>query len=233
MKNKVIPEQKLSAQLDSITTELPDEYKEQERNQRTAVLGALTKYTKSRFHLGQALTSYKQACKMERIWLPASEAIAKHMHVSPRTVFRILADYQRVSGVPETVLSAMEAEGLDPAKRKNAPLLEQITEVLGDDPTPEEAQEVVRHTTASRKQQKGKDPVSEDERIVWGLRQDIRRWLSNVPDNDHKCDLLEQSIAEESFEVWGDQDPWRFDITPRPGARTLDDQQHRPREIAA
>ncbi len=71
MKNKVIPEQELSALLDSITTELPDEDKEQERNQRTAVLGALTKYTKSRFHLGQALTSYKQACKMERIWLPA------------------------------------------------------------------------------------------------------------------------------------------------------------------
>jgi hypothetical protein len=36
MKNKVIPEQELSAQLDSITTELSDEDKKQERNQRTA-----------------------------------------------------------------------------------------------------------------------------------------------------------------------------------------------------
>ncbi len=128
------------------------------------------------------------------------------MQISPRTVFRILADYQRVSGVPETVLSAMEAEGLDPAKRKNAPLLEQITEVLGDDPMPEEARELVRHTTASPKLQKRKDPMSEDERIVTGLRQDLRRWLSNVPDNDHKGDLLEQALAEESFEFWGDCD---------------------------
>ncbi len=235
MKNEVKPEQKLSTELDSITVELTDGDKEQERNQRAAVFDAFARYTKSRFHLGQALAAYKRACKMERIWLPASEAIAKHMHVSPRTLFRIVSDYERVSGVSGTVISAMEAEGFDPAKRKHAPLLEQITEAIGDDPNPtqEEAQDIVQQSVSSTKQQKGKDTMSEDERIVRGLRQGIRRWLRNVPDTDRKCDLLEQSIAEESFEVWGDQDPWGLDIIPRPGARKLDDQQSQALEMAA
>lgn len=230
---KVAPRQKLSTMLDSITTELSATDKEQEKKQRATMLGALTNYTKSRFQLGQALAAYKQACKMERIWLPASEAIAKHLHISPRTLFRIVSDYQRLSGVSETLLLAMEAEGLDPAKPKNAPLLEQVTEVLGDDPTPEEAQAVVRHTAASaQKQQKSKDTISEDDRIVWGLRQAVRKWLGNITDIGHKCELLQEVISGESFEVWGDTKPWTFVVHPD-FARTLDSPPRQTQEMAA
>jgi hypothetical protein len=232
-KKNVTTPQKLSALLDSITTELSDSDKEQERSQRTAVLGALARYTKSRFHLGQALTLYRQACKMERIWLPASEAIAKYMEISPRTLFRIISDYERVSGLSETVLSAMESEGLDPAKRKNAPLVEQIIDVLGDDPTPEEAQEVVRHTAESQKQQRVTETtMSEDERIVRDLRQDIRKRLANVPDNGRKYCLLEEAICQESYEVWGERKEWTAVFTPC-AVRTVDDQQDQMQAVAA
>jgi hypothetical protein len=231
-KKKVVPGQKLSAELDSITTELSDSDKEQERNQRTVVLGALTKYTKSRFQLGEALASYKQACKDDRIWLRASEAISKHRGISQRTLFRILSDYKRVSGTPSTVLAAMEAEGFDPAKRKNASLLQKTTEAISDDPLPEEVQEVVRHSAASLKQQKGKDTMSEDERLVRGLRQDIRKRLANVPD-DRLWPLLERAISEEAYEVWGVTEPWQPCITPRAGTRTLDGWQRQAQEMVA
>jgi hypothetical protein len=232
-KRKVVTGQKLFAQLDSITTELSDSEREQERSQRSLMLGALTKYTNSRFHLGRALASYKEACKVDGIWLRASRAIAKHMSISQRTLFRVISDYERVSGAPQAVLSAMQAEGIDPAKRKNDPLLEEITDAMADDPSAEEAQEVVRHSAASLKQRKAQDPMSEDERIIWELRLDIRKRLANIPHNDHKWELLVEAISEESFEVWGDRDPWTSVITPRPGARTLDGRQRQAQEMAA
>jgi hypothetical protein len=231
-KKKAVPGQKLSAILDSITTELSDSDREQERSQRALVLGSLKKYTKSRFHLGEALASYKQACKLDRVWLRASEAIAKHMDISQRTLFRVISDFERVSGAPQTVLAAMEAEGFDPAKRKNARLLGQIAEATGDDPTPEEAQEIVHHSAASLKQRKGQDPMSEDDRIVWGLRTAIRKWLCNVPDADRKWELLQEAICQESFEVWGDRKEWTAVITPCE-ARTVDDRQGQAQELAA
>jgi hypothetical protein len=56
--------------------------------------------------------------------------------------------------------------------------------------------------------------------------------LSVLKNTNHKGDLLEQALAEESFEFWGDQDPWRLDIVPRPGATRLG-QQRQAQEIAA
>ncbi len=127
----------------------------------------------------------------------------------------------------------MEAEGFDPAKLKNAPLVECITETMADDPSPEEAQEIVRHSAASLKQKKAKDPMSEDERIVWELRLDVRKRLAKVSDNHLKWDLLQKAISEESFEVWGEREPWTSVITPTPGARTLDGRQRQVQEVAA
>lgn len=232
-KKKVVPGQKLSALLDLITTELSDSDKAQERNQRTLVLKALKKYTRSRFHLGEALACYRQACKLDRIWLRAAEAIAKHMSISPRTLFRILTDYERVSGVPQSVFSAMVAEGFDPAKCKNAPLLDEITDAITDDSSPEQAQEVVRRTAASLKQRKGKDLISEDDRIVRGLRSDIRKRLANVPDPDRKWELLQEAICQESFEVWGDTKEWRAVFTPPSEAETPDGPHGQTQAVAA
>ena len=231
-KKKVVSEQKLAAILDSITTGLSDSDKAEERSQRTLVLGALKRYANSRFHVGEALVLYKQACKVDGIWLRASEAIAKHMSISQRTLFRIVSDYERVSGLSPAVLSAMEAEGFDPAKHKNALLVEQVTEAIGDDSTPEEAQEVVRHTAVSRKQHKRKGTTPEDERIVWGLRQDIRKWLSKVPD-DRQWPLLQRAISEEAFEVWGVTEPWQPCITPQASPRMPSGQQCQTLAVAA
>lgn len=232
MKKKVVPGQKLAAVLDAITTELSDSERAQERSQRTLVLGALKNYTNSRFHLGETLASYKLACKVDGVWLRASAAIAKHIRINQRTLVRILSDYQRVAGVPQTVLSAMEAEGFDPAQRKNAPLLEGITETISDATPPEEIQEVVRRTAASLKPRKLKAPMSEDERIVCGLRQDIRKWLSNVADKERKWWLLQEAICQESFEVWGDTEAWIAKITPC-AATTIDGNEWQTQEMAA
>ncbi len=232
--------QDLSAQLDRITAELDDSVRAEEKKQRRPLLTVLKNYTTSRFRFGQALASYKEVCRVEGVWLAASRAIAREIGRSQRTVFRILSDYERVADTPEPVLAAMKREGYDPAALKNEALLNEVTSAIPADSTPQQVRDVVRKTAARLKQanakrrsSEGGTPLPEDNRIVNGLRQAIRNWLRNVPNNDHKCQLLEQAIAEESFEVWGDQDPWGLDIIPRPGGKTLDGQQPQAQEMAA
>jgi hypothetical protein len=224
--------QELSAELDVITTELSENDRSTEQTKRATMLDALTRYATSRYDFGRALAAYKRALQVERVWMSASKAIAKHMGRSQRTVFRILEDYERVAGAPKPVIAAMRKEGFDPAELKNARLLGQVVDMTQAESTPEQTQEVVRKTAALLKQNKGQQTMSEDDQIVWGIRQDIRKRLNNVPD-DHKWDLLERAIAEEASEVWGVTEPWQVNFTPRPGPKTVDGRTRQKQQKAA
>lgn len=238
--NKLNKRQDLSAQLDRIAAELDDSDRLEEKNQRTSLLSALKNYTTSRFRFGQALASYREVCRAEGVWLAASKAIGREIGRSQRTVFRILSDYERVADTPEPVLAAMKREGFDPAALKNEELLNEVTSAIAADSTPNQVRAVVRDTAARLKQTSADkrssgvgNAISEDDRIVWGLRQDIRKWLGNIRDVDRKWDLLEQAIAEEAFEVWKVNESWEALITPRVGATMLNGRQRQPQEMAA
>jgi len=230
----------LSAQLDRITAELDGSDRVEEKTQRTSLLSALKNYKASRFRLGQALTSYKEVCRVEGVWLAASKAIAREIGRSQRTVFRILSDYERVADTPEPVLAAMKGEGYDPAALKNEPLLNEVTSAIAVDSTPQQVRGLVRSTAARLKQAKAKKyssdagtRSSEDDRIISGLRQDIRKRLANVPDPDRKWYLLQEAICQESFEVWGDKEKWTAEFTPPWDGGTPAGQQDQKMAVAA
>lgn len=232
--------QDLSAQLDRITAELDDSDRVEEKTQRTSLLSVLKNYTISRFRFGQALASYKEVCRLEGIWLAASKAIAKEIGRSQRTVFRILSDYQRVADTPEPVLVAMKREGYDPAAPKNETLLHEVLGATPGDSTPQQVQKVVQRKAAYLKQTNAKKRssdsgtrISEDDRIISGLRQDIRKRLANVPDPDQKWYLLREAICQESFEVWGDKEKWTAEFIPPCEAGTPDGRQDQPQAVAA
>jgi hypothetical protein len=224
--------QELSAELDRMASELTVSQRNNEKRVRADMLGALENYTSSRYEFGQALAAYKQIFQVERVWMKASNAIARHIGRDQRTVFRILEDYERVAGAPKPVVAAMKKEGFDPAELKNARLLGQVVDMMPPKSTPEQTQEIVRKTAALLKQNKGQQTMSEDDQIVWGLRQDIRKRLSNVPEDD-KWNLLKRAIAEEAFEVWGITEPWQPLITPKAGPQTLDGRRRQEHEAAA
>jgi hypothetical protein len=212
--------QDLSAQLQTITGDLTAGEKQHEQQTRAKMLAALQRYTASRYDLGKALAAYKDACRQKGTWVKAAKAIAEHIGRSPRTVFRIVADYDRVAGAPEPVLVAMQEQGFDPAEPKHATLLEQVTTMTPPNPTVEQVAAVVKRSAAHLKQSKAGDTMSEDERIVWSIRMDLRKRLNNVPD-ERKQELLERAIAEEAFEVWGVEKPLVLSITPKRSARTV------------
>jgi hypothetical protein len=182
--------------LDRIVENLPAAEKVKEEEARPELLGAVQAYGQSRYEFGAALSRYKSVFKKERTWLKISRLIGEHIGRSERTVFRIVADYERVSDAPKAVIMALQDSGLDPAAAKNAPLLEQVTITMPHDPTENEALAAVEQSLAFLK--KGKYGfLCEDDRVVLSLRKDIRKHLNNIPD-DRKRPLLERAIAEEA-----------------------------------
>ena len=222
----------LSAELDLIASKLTVPQRNDEKRVRTDMLGALENYTSSRYEFGRALAAYKEVFQVERVWMKASNAIAKYIGRDQRTVFRILEDYERVAGAPKPVIAAMRKEGFDPAELKNARLLGQVVDMTPQESTPEQTQEVVRKTAVLLKHKNSRQTMSEDDQIVWGLRQDIRKRLNNVHD-DHKWNLLKRAIEEEACEVWGVTKPWQADFTPRLGPKTVDGRTRQKQEGAA
>ena len=55
-----------------------------------------------------------------------AKVLGKAIHRNEKTIFRIVADYERASQVPVVALKELEAGGIDPAARKNEPIIETI-----------------------------------------------------------------------------------------------------------
>ena len=96
---------------------------------RSAVVNRVSEYRNSRFQLGRVLRDYKIALKAEHGWVIAAQAIAEAINRDPRTVFRIIEDFERASELPAIVIEAMEAQKLDPAAPKNAVMVETLAQM--------------------------------------------------------------------------------------------------------
>ena len=96
---------------------------------RSAVVNRLSGYRNSRFQLGRVLRDYKIYFKAEHGWVVAAQAIAEAINRDPRTVFRIVEDFERASKLPPIVLAAMEAQKIDPAAPKNAEMVEKLAQM--------------------------------------------------------------------------------------------------------
>ncbi len=109
---------------------------------RTAVVMIVSAYRETRFNLGRVLHEYKAYFKAERGWTAAAQAVADAISRDERTVYRIIANYERASHAPTILLEAMEAQKIDAAAPKNAALIQKIVEMPAP-ATPTEAKEIV------------------------------------------------------------------------------------------
>jgi hypothetical protein len=116
---------------------------------RSAVEGVLQRYTNSRFQFGRVLRQYKQHFKAERGWVVAASAIADEIGRDPRTIYRIIDDYEQAAKLDSIVLEAIEKQGLDAAARKNALLVATLLEI----PAPETQKEAAAAVKAASQAQ--------------------------------------------------------------------------------
>ena len=216
---------------------------------RQDLIDALGQFNSSRYRFGKALAAYKVFFAEERAWMQAAEIIAQAIGCDERTVRRIVDDYVRASQAPEEAIEELEAQGLDPAAKKNAPVLASIVEMptgqVKAKPKEAVAQAVkmVKAAKAAKKTMTAEAPtqsdaaqvehvseLSREEKQLLAVRSKIRTALANTP-NNRKLDEILRALEEEMYEVWGLRDAVAITLTPRPSSLTIDGR--RKLEVAA
>ncbi len=190
-------------------------------------------FNSSRYRFGKALASYKVFFAEERAWMQAAELIAQAIGRNERTVRRISDDYVRASQAPAEVIEELEARRLDPAAKKNAPVLANIIEMppVEVKAKPKEAMQAVKTAKAAKAAKKTMtaeaptqsdtaqvehvSELSREEKQRFAIRSKIRAVLANIP-NDRKLDEILRALEEEMYEVWG-----RRDASPSPSRLVL------------
>src|ERR1035441_1191215 len=132
----------------------------------------------------------------------AAQAIGEVLARDERTVRNIVADYERVAKLPETVIAAAEAKGLDLSERKHMRLIEAIkSEIDGNDtPTPPEARRTVGKVFKMSKAHAAKDAPDKADKLRWAVRKRIRTLVNNFP-NDQKLGVICLALEEEMYDV--------------------------------
>jgi hypothetical protein len=189
---------------------------------RLGVVNALEQFRNSRYRLGQMLATYKRFFCAAHGWMAAAREIAGVMCCDERTLRRIVDDFERVSGVPDVVIKALERAGIDPATRKNATLISRILRMPCDamNTTPEfvvsraiGAVKAPSHSS-SGKVHPAPAPLSLAEKRRLGVRKKILTALSAVPEDQKLVELI-AAVEEVMFADWGQVEPITVTITPR------------------
>jgi len=190
---------------------------------RTAVVGALEQYHCSRYRLGEALAVYKAYFITVRGWIEAAEAIGVTLGRDERTIRNIIADYKRVAGLPDSVIVAAEAVGMDLAERKHTPLVDSIESELASNDVPSlpEAQQMLGRVLEMPAPGAPKVKLDRTEKIRWAVRMKIRTALTNVEPSAKLTEFV-AALEEEMYEVWGATEPITVTITPRQSSLTID-----------
>lgn len=114
---------------------------------RGGVIEAIGSFHKSRFALGRALAEYKKQYKQDQLWPRARKEIARAIGCNPRTISRIIEESEAATALSPFVLEVMDDRDIDPGKKKNAAIVEELLKC----PVPESRQQadtVVRSTVA-------------------------------------------------------------------------------------
>ncbi len=154
----------LAGELERIENSFGDAQGEDLTRTRGALLGAIEKYTGSRFALGHMLLQYKQYFRAERGWVVAARAIGAAIGRNERTVYRIIGDYEIASQLPPVTINALQEMNIDPAAAKNLKVVKKLLEM----PKPksakdaEDAVNVAIQENLARKKLSAKTPVGSE-----------------------------------------------------------------------
>ena len=209
---------------------------------------AASDYKTSRFRFGETLAAYKAFFAEEQGWMTAVKTIGQAIGHDERTVRRILEDYVLASQLPAGAIRELESLGIDPAAKKNAPIIDNLLTMdgacveLAPQAAVTTAVKVVAAEKAAAKKAKATTPSkpthecgttllvlpTPEEKQRRDIRLAIRAALVSVPD-DKKLAELKSALEEEMFEVWGEREPSIVTFTPCPSSQTAGVQQEQER----
>jgi hypothetical protein len=204
---------------------------------RLAVIEAIGEYHPKRFCLGKALASYKECFVAERGWMAVVKAIAKAADLDERTIRRIVEDFQRVKGIPATVIEELKKCKIDPAAKKNEPIIAKLLEMpIGSiEANPEaavnSAMELAKKPSnrATNSSGDASTPTSEEVRRV-AIRTKIRAALAGVPIESKLTEVL--LAIEGELLAWGVSDPIAIVLTPRASSPVVDTSEQSQETVA-
>lgn len=93
---------------------------------RHSLIDAVRGFRHSRFALGRALSEYKPLFKQEKLWQRAEKEIAAALGCNPRTISRIIEESEAAAKLHPFVLKAMDQNRIDPGKKRNAPVVDEL-----------------------------------------------------------------------------------------------------------
>lgn len=189
---------------------------------RLGLVNALESYRNSRYRLGQTLSAYRKFFLLGRGWIAAANIIASTIGCDERTIRRIVDDFDRVAGIPDIVIKALEQAGIDPSARKHAGIIAKVlrmsVNVNGSIPENtmlnaiQESKKVnrsghyeVEHATPG---------MARNGQVRLAVRMKIRTALKRVPLNQRLAELV-AALEEEMYTEWGQIEPVTVTITPR------------------
>lgn len=185
---------------------------------RSAVVEATEGFRVSRDRLGAALEKYRSHFKEEGAWMEVAEVIGRAMRKNERTVRNIVADYQRIKPLPETIIEASQSLGIELSQKKYSLAVAILkTETTADmNMTKAMAKEKVMNAVQSSSEKsdklKKKQELSKEEKEHFKIRMKIRTSLNNIP-NPQKLAKLIEALEEEMHDVWGVSNPVSITIT--------------------
>jgi hypothetical protein len=192
---------------------------------RAAVIALDSLERKSRLNMGRTLYDYKSCFRLHAKagtegggWYAAQQVIAHHLRKNPKTIRNMIAGYKRIRNVPESIIAAADAQGIDLAAVRNLDLAEALLGGLVGrvgEPTPEEAAQTVLEVMALPESA----PLSEltkEERTCHKGRVALRAATANLPVRD-KLSYWVDIIEQEMWDVWGERQPVAITLIPKPG----------------
>lgn len=163
------------------------------RQSREGVIAAVGVYAHSRYNLGRALRAYKVHFKAERAWIAAAEIVGDAIGRDQKTVFRIIADFERADRLPAITIEAMQDQNIDPGKHAYADAIEELIEM----PSPETREEAAtavattmkQHSERKRKQATSRTPKDRLEEFTDRIVKQFEQHYRAVPSDQRDREL--------------------------------------------
>jgi hypothetical protein len=204
---------------------------------RQELVKAAGQYHRSRYRFGETLSIYRAYFLEQGGWVEAAKVIGKAIDRDEKTIFRIIKDYARASKLPATALRQLEAEGIDPAAKKNESVVANILAMPASAVEADPKTAVITAVQAAKAEKKaaptksaGADSATttpsvpvidaaamlkpKAETLCASIRRAIEMGLAGKP-ADRKFDELKRAFEEEMYE-WGMRDVRMIVLTPRP-----------------
>jgi len=189
---------------------------------REAEAGLRAQWRQSRRVQGQLLKAYRELYRPHGLFGKFLETIG----LPSKTAYRLMEDADAVAMIPQQVLAAAEARGIDLAARKNrAAVNDMMSQSLEQDlhQFQEHVTEILSNLVEMPRRSKiaGENDLTPEESKHWRRRIKIRTAVNDIAD-DKKLEVLLQALEEEMADVWGLRDPIEITLTPRESTFTLD-----------